>query len=214
VSKIRTIGDLQDALDKGLSWRIKEVLYVKGNAISAKSSAQATYLRAGVPLFYAHWEGFVKEASETYLEFVSNQNLRYRELASCFVVFGAKKHLANMINARRSSLNIEVVEFFRTSPEARANLALSNAVNTESNLSSTVFENIALSIGVKTGPYAAFANFIDKSLLDRRNKIAHGEYLDVDSSAFEKLADEVLILLRMYKTDIENLATLKAYCAS
>lgn len=211
MSKIRSLTDLQDALDKGLSWRMREVAYIKSNAKSAKSYAQAAYLRAGVPLIYAHWEGFVKEASESYLSYVANQKLRYGELASCFVVFGAKKHVANLVHSRQSAVNIEAVEFIRASEGIQSDLVLSNAVNTESNLSSTVFGNIAMSLGVPVDRYTTFANLIDKSLLDRRNKIAHGEYLDIDSQAFESLADEVLDLLRMYKTDIENLASTKAY---
>lgn len=209
--KIRTIADLQDALDKALAWRLKEIAYVKSHAKSAKSFAQAALLRAGVPLLYAHWEGFVKGASEAYLEYVANQNLRYEELDSCFVVFAAKKHVASLIASKKASTNIEVVNFFRNSAGKQANITLSSAINTDSNLSSVVFENIATSIGVPLGAYAAYANLLDKSLLERRNKIAHGEYLDVDAAAFESLADQVLMLLRMYKTDIENKASTGAF---
>lgn len=209
--KIRSLGELQDSLDKGLSWRLKEVSYISSNTRSAKSFAQAALLRAGVPLIYAHWEGFVKEASEAYLTYVASQKLRYGELASCFVVFGAKKYVASLIDSRRSEVNIEAVEFFRRNTVVQADLSVSNAVNTESNLSSTVFENIAISLGISIAPYQAYANLIDKVLLARRNKIAHGEYLDIDASAFEQLAEEILALLRMYKTDIENLASLQAF---
>lgn len=211
MSKIRTLSDLQDALDKALAWRLKEIAYVKSNAKSSKSFAQAALLRAGVPLIYAHWEGFVKSASEAYLEYVANQHLRFEELASCFVVFAAKKQVASLIQSKRASVNIEIVEFFRNSGGKQANISLSNGVNTESNLSSVVFENIATSLGISVDRYIAYANLLDKSLLERRNKIAHGEYLDIDAAAFEALADEVLGLLRMYKTDIENKASMNAF---
>lgn len=211
MSKIRTLSDLQDALDKSLAWRLKEIVYVKSNAMSASSYAQAALLRAGVPLIYAHWEGFVKGASEVYLEFVANQRLRYEELASCFVVFAAKKHVSSLVLSKQAAINIEAVEFFRNIGGKQANMSLSNAVNTESNLSSAVFQNIATSLGIPTERYAAYSNLLDQSLLGRRNKIAHGEYLDIDAAAFGNLADEVLSLLRMYKTDIENLASTNAY---
>lgn len=211
MSKIRTLTDLQDALDKALAWRLKEVAYIKSNARSSKSFAQAALLRAGVPLIYAHWEGFVKGASEAYLEYVANQNLRYEELASCFVVFAAKKHVASLIQSKRASVSIEVVEFFRNSDGKHANISPSSGVSTASNLSSVVFENIATSLGISMDRYVAYANFLDKSLLERRNKIAHGEHLDIDVVAFESLADEVLGLLRMYKTDIENKASMNAF---
>lgn len=211
MSKIKTLSDLQDALDKALGWRLKEIAYVKSNAKSSKSFAQAALLRAGVPLIYAHWEGFVKGASEAYLEYVANQRLRYDELASCFVVFAAKKHVANLVQSRKAAINIEVVDFFRNVNGKQANISLSSAVNTEANLSSVVFENIAASLGISTDRYVPYANLLDKSLLERRNKIAHGEFLDIDAAAFESLADEVLGLLRMYKTDIENSASMNAF---
>ena len=47
--------------------------------------------------------------------------------------------------------------------------------------------------------------------MKRRNGIAHGEYLDLSGEDFRTLADEVIKLLRMYKTDIENLASSDAY---
>ncbi|NMM11130.1 MAG: hypothetical protein HHJ16_12780 [Polaromonas sp.] len=81
----------------------------------------------------------------------------------------------------------------------------------ESNLSSRVFENIATSVGVTLAPYSAYANLIDKTLVDRRNKIAHGEYLELGAAAYSSFAEDVVKLLRMYKNDIENLASMKAF---
>ncbi|HFG1639951.1 TPA: MAE_28990/MAE_18760 family HEPN-like nuclease, partial [Vibrio cholerae] len=74
-----------------------------------------------------------------------------------------------------------------------------------------VFSNIAKSIGIDTEKYESRYNLIDEGLLNKRNYIAHGEYLDVDSDGFRNLADEILHLLRLYKTDIENAASLAAY---
>lgn len=211
MSKIKTPSQLQDSLDKGFSWRLKEIADLKVAVKQKTSLAQATLIRAGVPLLYAHWEGFVKQASEDYLNFVSCQRLSYGDLKSCFVVFGAKKHLATITKSQRTSINIEVVDFFRCCATMRADLVLSSAIDTKSNLNSAIFENIALSIGITLSSYDAYYKLIDESLLARRNKIAHGEYLDLDSETFRELADEVINLLRMYKTDIENLAMVGAF---
>lgn len=211
MSKIQTATQLQDNLDKGFGWRLKEIADLKVAVKQKTSLAQATLIRAGVPLLYAHWEGFVKQASEDYLNFVSCQRLSYGDLKSCFVVFGAKKHLATITKSQRTKINIEAVDFFRRCATTRANLVLANAIDTKSNLNSTIFQNIALSIGIALNSYDAYYNLIDESLLARRNKIAHGEYLDLDSETFRELADEVINLLRMYKTDIENLATASAF---
>lgn len=211
MSKIRGISDLQSSLDAELSWRIKEVSYIQSSIRKSESSAQATYIRAAIPLLYAHWEGFIKRASEAYLEYVANQNLTFDQLANCFVVFGAKAHLHNLVTSKKSTTTIAAIDFLRNSGATIAKISLSNAVNTESNLSSSTFANIATSLGVDTGKYSAYSNLIDESLLNRRNKIAHGEFLDIEVKSFNSLTDEVLTLLRQYKNDIENLASTSAY---
>ena len=164
-------------------------------------------------MLYAHWEGFVKQASQDYLTFVASQRLNYGQLASCFVVFGAKKHLANIVSSRRAMVNIGAVEFFRTCSTERADLALSNAIHTGANLNSDLFANIATSLGVATTHYDSYFNLIDEALLARRNRIAHGEYLDLTADDFRNLANEVVKLLRLYKTDLENLASTDAFLA-
>lgn len=209
--KIRTIGQLQDILDKELGWRIKEIADLYSAIRTSTASWQSTIIRAGVPILYAHWEGFIKNASEAYINFVSCKKLRLDQLSDNFVVLGAKKHLHNITTSKKTKLNIEVVNFFRTQMTARADIKLSSAINTESNLSSGVFENIAIAIGLDYAKYETRYNLIDISLLQRRNNIAHGEYLELDKTSYKSLSDDVLSLLRAYKTDIESLASTNVF---
>ena len=103
------------------------------------------------------------------------------------------------------------MEFFLGSLGERANLNLAAAVDTESNLSSAVFENIALSLGVDPAPYRPKFKLIDESLLKRRNHIAHGEYLDLTAGEFRQLSIEISGLMRLYKNDVLNAATMKIF---
>lgn len=205
--KIKSLTVLQDFLDQDFSWRIKEIADLKVAVRTTIPPRQRTIIRAGVPLLYAHWEGFVKNAADAYVNFVSCTRLNFSDLSDNFVVLGMKKHLHNLTTAGKSKLNIEAVNFFRRQMDTRANIAFGSAINTESNLSSAVFENIALAVGIDHSKYEARYNLIDSSLLNRRNKIAHGEYLELDSKSYRDLADEVIILLRWIKTDIENSAS-------
>lgn len=132
-------------------------------------------------------------------------------MASCFITFGVKRQLAELSASRQAAANIAAVEFFMTGLSQRANLKLSRVVDTESNLSSTVFENIAVSVGLPTGAYQPRYKLIDESLLRRRNTIAHGDYLDLDGAECRQLTDEVISMLRAYKNDIENTASSGAY---
>ncbi|NQU06134.1 MAG: hypothetical protein HQ568_08580 [Calditrichaeota bacterium] len=211
MNKIRTLNQLQENLDAEFSWRLKEIANLKSFIKDYKPPSQNTMLRASLPLMYAHWEGFIKNSAEAYINFISNQKHKYNELTSCFIVFGIKEHLSFLTQSLKSDKNIAAVDFFFSNLDDKANLHLSEAVNTESNLSSSVFENIALSIGIDTNNYNSKYHFIDESLLKRRNKIVHGNYMNLDDKSFKGFADEVIGLLRTFKDDIENAASLKSY---
>ena len=212
--KIRTLNELQDILDIERGWRVKEIDEIKHAARDFRARtglAPKTVVRAGIPLLYAHWEGFVKKSSAAYLTFVSSRRLKYNELAAPFVVFGAKKHLMSLTNSKKAAVNIAAVEFFLSHLSDQATLSFPGVIDAESNLSSLVFENIAASIGINTTWYETKYHLIDEQLLDKRNKIAHGEFLDIDHDAFRSLADHVIGLITAYKTDIQNAASLDAY---
>ena len=211
MKKIRTISMLQDFLDAEFSWRIKEIADIKFALRESDETRQKTLTRSAVPLLYAHWEGFIKGSSLHYINFVNNQRLRYEQLTSCFIVFGLKKKLNQLPQSKKSRLNIATVDFLLNELSNQAKLQIDDAIDTESNLSSGVFENIALSIGIDPTPYQTRYNFIDESLLRRRNQIAHGQYLDLEPTDCRTLADDVVNLLRHYKTDVENAATVAAY---
>mgnify|MGYP000892156171 CR=1 FL=1 len=214
MSKIRTSIDLQTRLDEDFVWRIREISEMKISVRTAKANRDKTLVRAGIALLYAHWEGFIKNASQYYLEFVASQRLPYKDLKNCFIVFGLKKELDMIISSKQHAKNVRVIEFLKDELLNRAELSFKGAIDTESNLSSTVFANIAESVGVDTTPYQTKYNFIDESLLSRRNQIAHGEFLDISPEEYPDLSNEVVNLLRAYKTDIENCLVLKTYMAT
>ena len=211
MSKIRTITDLQDCLDHDFSWRLKEVADLKDSARKTSSASRRTIIRAGIALLYAHWEGFIKTTSQAYLEYVSRKGLQLSELKSCFVVLGLKRHLSDLETNKKTIAGVQSLEFIQERLGRRDRMNLSAAIDTESNLSSAVFDNIANSIAIDTSRYEAYYHLLDESLLARRNSVAHGEYLDIDATEWRKLADQVLFLMRQFKTDIENNATTEGF---
>jgi len=210
MGKIRTLSQLQEALDTEMAWRIKEIAAFK---IATKSNDinRAVFVRAGIALVYAHWEGFIKSSSEHYLNFVDNQGHSYRDLKTCFGIFGLKGKLTTLVDSRKAKANAEAFDFILAEMDKPARMNMSSAIETGSNLTSKVFSNIAASLDIALASYETKFNLIDESLVNRRNKVAHGEFLDLDSEAFLTLADEVLQLMRAYKTDIENGASMTAY---
>lgn len=213
MSKIRTLNELQDFLDNEIAWRIKELDNLKKLVRRSEALTQKTAIRSAICLAYAHWEGFVKRAAEHYIIFVSSQRLRYDQLSDCFVVIGAKRHLAGLVSEGSVAAAIGAVGFFRQGQLERAYLKLPGHVKTKANLNSEVFGDIAVTIGISTVTFASRFNQIDEGLLARRNSIAHGEYLDLEAEPCVKLIDDVIQLIRHFKSEIEQAASRKSYRA-
>jgi len=166
-----------------------------------------------VALLYAHWEGFIKAASNAYTEYVSTRGLKFCELKPCFIVLGLRGRLETLAVSRQAESSAEVLEFIQNRLGQNATFNLDNAIDTESNLSSLVFRNITKAIGLSDSHYSSYYNLIDESLLGRRNKIAHGEYVDLNAKEWRDMADTIVGLIRTFKTDIQNAATLASYKA-
>jgi len=211
MNKLRTISDIQNHLNNELGWRIQEIDNLKKVIPRVDSIQTRSLLRAGIPILYAHWEGFVKNSSEAYLNFVAHQGLSYRELKTCFILFGLKTEIEQLVETKKITPNIQVANFFLDKLDKKAKIFYKGVINTQSNLSSSVFEEIASSIGIDSTRYQLKYKLIDESLLKRRNQIAHGEYLDIDSDGYQNLSQELVALIRAYKTDIENSIALESY---
>lgn len=184
---------------------------MKTSISSVSSLSRPTLIRAGIALSYAHWEGFVKNTSEAYLAYLNAKKLSYDELHDCFVALGLRAEIAKAQQQADASGAISIVEFIRNKGQLRSSFSLKNAIDTKSNLNSQVFDAIvrALNLSVKT--YETKYHFIDESLVKRRNKVAHGEFLDVNGEDWKEIADEVLKLLRQFKNDIQNGASMELY---
>jgi len=206
----RTLDQLQDALDKDMAWRIKEIGAFRVGSKS-NGSERKPFIRAGIALLYAHWEGFVKHASELYLSFVESRGLSYSDLKTCFSVFGLKGKIDTLVEGKKSEPNIAAMDFIFEELGSPAKLKIAAAIRTESNLTSKVFANIARSLDIELDHYETKFNLIDTSLVNRRNKVAHGEFLELGGKEFGQLIDDVIQLMRTYKTDLENAASCEAY---
>ncbi len=212
--KLRTELELQEYLDYELAWRIKEIDYTKTAVQRAKGNAQLAVARAGLALLYAHWEGFVKGASEALLNFVLHRRFKYSQLRPCFIAHGLAKHLDVLVDSHKHHRRFESIQFVVEQLEKQAVFPWKDVIRTQGNLSSEVFRSVVAAIAVDPAKYESRYNWIDKVLLARRNRIAHGERLEFLASEFPSLADETLTLLRWFKTDIENSVATKAYLAA
>lgn len=207
MSDIRTLSLLNDALSDELAWRRKELYAIKSHVHSVRGTLKRdAFIRSGVAILYAHWEGFVKQAAQYYVEFVSRQRLKHSDLSEVFLVFAAKRVFSEAATSSKTALHLRVTEFFLHHQSEQSEINWKKCVNTKSNLSSVVLKEIITSLGLDYTPYETKEKLLNERLVEARNSIAHGEYLVVDYDSYDDLFNEVLDLMVLLSNQIQNAA--------
>jgi hypothetical protein len=210
--KIRTSENLSETLVNDLRWRRKEISALKSLIYkSISTEQQKVLLRSAIVILYAHWEGFVKLAANSYLEFVALQNIPYNQLSNNFIALAMKDKLDQAKESNKATIYNDVAFFFLTQLGKRSNIKYENRIFT-SNLSSSVLKEIMSMLGLDYSFYESQENFLDEKLLARRNKIAHGNYIDLDREDYDELHRQVIAMMENFRTEVENSAILQKYC--
>jgi MAE_28990/MAE_18760-like HEPN len=210
--KIPTSAALGTRLDRNLAWRKKELTQMKFVADSAVPANAGLLRRAGIALMYAHWEGFVKDASIYYLTYLASVPLEVGKLKSCLVAVALSGDIRASGKATRISVRARVVDLFRSleqpppAPPVMRRMPVKRVIATRSNLKGEVLREIAATIGID---YSAFA-LKEKPVIDRlvqlRNKIAHGIGVPVAQADYVSLHNEIIALMDHYRTLIQDAA--------
>jgi hypothetical protein len=213
---VRSTEQLNQALSDDLIWRKKELTALKFLIESTAShpDRRTALLRGGIAMLYAHWEGFVKAAARFYIEFLHFQRLRYEQLAPNFLALSIRGKLHSAGASNKVHAHIELIEFFLGHLGEQSFFPYREGLSTRSNLSSSVLREITETLGLDFNGFATKAILIDERLVDARNTIAHGEYLRVDLADFEELHSEVLVMLELFRNEIDNAVAMGAFRAA
>lgn len=209
--KIRSADELLQHLDDDMAWRLKEMHELRSAVQTAKGRNVDAHIRAGVAMLYAHWEGFVKGAANAYVNYLSYRADRMCDLKPCFVALGMKSKISSAQDSSKSAIAVSTISYLLDELDKPIRLPQGDVISAQSNLSSVVFVNIVGWIGIDPSQYATRFNLIDRTLLETRNGIAHGEYMVMDAARFGSLVEEILDILRWFKTDIENAVVQKSF---
>lgn len=211
----RTIEELEDRLDAALAWRRIELQTLKTQIqVAYKSSTHSPLTRAlarsGIALLYAHWEGYVKEACQAYVDYVAKRRLKVGELND-----GLLRVVLDQLHKRSTSgdeaARLALMEAVRTPENARARIPRDTIVDTKSNLRSAVLAEILHCIGFESDTFMTKNNLIDKTLCDGRNAIAHGRDYYPNPDEFDSLHDEITTMLESIRDTIMLHARDKKY---
>ncbi|EEP72635.1 hypothetical protein MCAG_02962 [Micromonospora sp. ATCC 39149] len=199
-----TPEDFVGTVHRNLAHRKRELSQLKLDIQSledghAEPAQMGWATRAAVVLAYAHWEGFVKTASEKYVRFIVAQRIPTSLLKASLQAASVASHFkrsegsqkARYLGELLADMDAKRQEIFSVNPD--------KVIDTESNLSSRVFAEIIAALGLEVPTFAVtHLGYIDSSLLAARNKVAHGELLSYSSEEAISRVEVVLTLLDGY----------------
>jgi hypothetical protein len=206
--KIRSIEELEDKLESDLSWRKKEILSLK-ILIDSDEINQKILLRAGIALLCAHFEGFIKVASNYYIVYVSNKKIKADDIINTLVAIKMNKKIKQCGETEKFSVHGEMITLLEKIKGENFFIKYtedSPIISTNSNPTSTVLEEMLRTIGVNSDIFETKKQYIDYSLLRNRHKVVHGERHELDYEDFINTHCIVLELLDSYKELIINAA--------
>lgn len=208
--KIRSTSEFEDYVASEFAWRRKELTNISHVARSGRKGMQEILFRSAIPLIYAHWEGFVKQASVAKMKYLIAQGFKYIDLQPCFHVYAILDANDGQLPAKRFEAWVDITSGkINLSESLSANSA--SFVDAKSNLNSDVLREIAVKVGVSYEKFELKANWIDETLIDLRNKICHGERAPITESEFETVYQETTDLISLYKNELLNSVVQKTY---
>ncbi|HEY4034832.1 MAG TPA: MAE_28990/MAE_18760 family HEPN-like nuclease [Ktedonobacteraceae bacterium] len=199
------LEEINALLEDELAWRQDEIRFLH-NQLSyiTKEEDQKRYRKALVVMLYSHFEGFCKTAFSIYANAINQEELTCSHVtdqiiaSSLAIVFREfentnkksnlfRKDLPDDRTIHRFARQVELINNLNTVLTQRVNIPIDDVVDTEANLKPSVMKKILYRLGL---PHDAFNENEGKlhSLLNYRNKIAHGSATDgLDEKSYEEI---------------------------
>src|SRR5712692_3992085 len=169
---IMTRDDFEVQLSDSVDRRREEITYVRRVVAELRDTTLAqTAMLMAIPMLYAHWEGFVKESVELYIEYIEKQDLAPARVNPIVFSFAIRKRLGSLIHSGSVERIGEFakwmigmvatpVKFDDKTVETRANLSFANL--------KTMCETLSIDVARLESEKRKL-----DGLVHRRNNIAH-----------------------------------------
>jgi hypothetical protein len=205
-----TLENFQDVLDAELGWRKKEIFELRSKVFLSSESLKKALIRSCILIVYAHWEGYVKKASELFFIFLdarlSRNLLSHSNLDNRYVALSMWSEFNKAGGHNKPWLFAPIVEPYISQIVIHKQFPTKNLVDTESNLNTKVLSNILFVLGIDDRDFFVKKLTLDQRLLAWRNKIAHGERINVETETFRDTIWDTINLIELFDEKIRSKA--------
>lgn len=199
-------------IEHDLSWREAEMgtLKLLLAASPGGSDRQRALLRACSAMLYAHYEGFCKFCWTILLDTIQKQSPVRSDLIESL----AKRAMESVFKELRGDTSIENLWRFcsdRFTKELSQHATFPEEVDTKSNLWPNLSAEINASVGIACPLLLVHSDRIGQ-FVDRRNKIAHGEKLEIPSiSRFQEVEHSAVLVMHELAITVVSYLDQKGY---
>lgn len=199
-------------IERDLAWREAEIGTLKLLLASSStgSDRQRALMRACCAMMYAHYEGFCRFCWTLMLSTIERQSLLRQELAEPL----ARRAMASVFRTLRGDTSdINLWQFATTafSSQLRERATFQEEIDTDSNLWPSVAKKINDSIGVQCPMFDLHETEL-RQLVGRRNKIAHGEKLEIENlGQLQKLEHAAMLAMHELALAVVECLDRKSY---
>ena len=213
MGKIRTYEDLENIINSNSQKRKREIVSLKNICNSSDKNKntyeQSVLLKSLVVISYSHFEGFVKDATKSYFDFLNTVSLKSNnvnlKLLSSHIQY---LYLSNTLN------KVDLMETVQNLLERSITITYKSDFfsDTESNLKYEVLQKMLVRSGFDGDSFLDEKVFIDNVILLNRNNFAHGDSLyNVDKEISYQIADKIIDYIDLYSNIILNAVANKSY---
>lgn len=172
-----------------------------------------TAVRMSLPILYAHWEGYVKETCQLYIEHIENTVAYARQLQPAVLGYLWTPLLRPISGGLNFDRRKAVAEHAITS--VRKSIVFKDAeraINTRSNLKFSVLREIADDLCLDISSLTSKGRQVD-AFVNMRNNIAHGANPRALSYAdFEQHAELVVRLMEGFEQVLHHSIRTRRFC--
>lgn len=162
------IADCLDRRRTALTETVRVVGAHKDTVLHQRACAMA------IPMLYAHWEGFAKEALQLYVEHLERSAVAQRDVHANLLAYSWSGSFRKLSGTLTHERKVELIERFLGSlTDVLTFENREREIDTKSNLFFEVLEDLARCLCLDVGPMRGHSKKLD-ALVNRRNNIAHG----------------------------------------
>ena len=170
-------------------------------------------IRMGIPMIYALWEGYVKEACQLYLEYIEVHVPRIIDLQPAILGYMWTSELRRLTGGLNFARKTAIASLALGSASAPVTFhSAEKEIDTKSNLKYSVLEDIANHLCLDISALITWKAHLN-ALVHLRNNIAHGSRpTSLSYGDFDKYACSMVALMEAFEQVLCNAVNNRAFC--